>query len=161
MTDKLEIRRARQGDERHMLTLLRELAEYEKLVPIFSMSEATIARDFFGSSPACWCDLALDYGEPVGLATWYWTFSSFRSVRGIYLEDLYVRDSVRGRGYGKALLANLAKTALSNGGAYVGWSVLDWNQPSIEFYERLGARRVTGWLAYQIEGSPFAKLAGG
>lgn len=144
-----------------MLELLRELAEYEKLVPIFAMTETSIARDFLGSSPACSCDIAFEDGRPIGLATWYWTFSSFRSVRGIYLEDLYVRDSVRGRGYGKALLAHLARTARTNGGAYVSWSVLDWNQPSIEFYERLGAKRVEGWFVYQIDSDPFAKLAGG
>ena len=144
-----------------MLALLRELAEYEKLVPIFAMTEISIARDFFGASPACACHLAFEKGQPVGIATWYWTFSSFRSVRGIYLEDLYVRDSVRGRGYGKALLAQLARTARTNGGAYVSWSVLDWNKPSIKFYERLGAKRVGGWFVYQIEGVPLVTLADG
>jgi GNAT superfamily N-acetyltransferase len=156
-----KIRRAHKGDEQLMLDLLRELAEYEKLVPIFSMTEASIVSDFFGPSPACFCDLAFENGQPIGIATWYWTFSSFRSVRGIYLEDLYVRDSVRGRGYGKALLAHLARTAQENGGGYVSWAVLDWNKPSIDFYERLGAKRVVGWLAYQVDGEPFAKLAGG
>ena len=160
MTDRLEIRSARQGDEGLMLQLLRELAEYEKLVPVFSMTEASIRRDFLGASPACHCDLAIKNGDPIGLATWYWTFSSFRSVRGIYLEDLYVRDTVRGRGYGKALLAHLAKTARARGGAYVRWAVLDWNRPSIEFYDRLGAKAVRGWTDYQIEGVPFAKLIG-
>lgn len=144
-----------------MLLLLRELAEYEKLVPIFAMNEVTIARDFFGSTPACWCDLAFEDGRPIGLATWYWTFSSFRSVRGIYLEDLYVRNSVRGRGYGKALLVHLAKTAHAVGGAYVKWAVLDWNKPSIEFYERLSAKPVAGWIDYQVEGAAFLTLAGG
>ena len=144
-----------------MLLLLRELAQYEKLVPIFAMTEASIGRDFFGPSPACSCDLAFEDTEPVGIATWYWTFSSFRSVRGIYLEDLYVRDSARGRGYGKALLAHLARTARADGGTYVSWSVLDWNKPSIEFYERLGAKRVAGWFVYQIENSPLVKLAEG
>ena len=161
MTDRFEIRPARRGDEGLILTLLRELAEYENLLPIFSMSEASIARDFFGTSPACHGDLAFENGQPIGVATWYWTFSSFRSVRGIYLEDLYVRDAVRGRGYGKALLAHLARTAQDSGGAYVSWSVLDWNKPSIEFYERLGAKRVTGWLVYQIDGQPLARLANG
>jgi diamine N-acetyltransferase len=161
VTDRFKIRPAHRGDEGLILTLLRELAEYEKLVPIFSMSEASIARDFFGTSPACNSDLAFENGQAIGVATWYWTFSSFRSVRGIYLEDLYVRNAVRGRGYGKALLAHLARTAQDSGGAYVSWAVLDWNKPSIDFYERLGAKRVRGWLAYQIEGAPLAKLVGG
>jgi len=159
MTYSLEIRPARRGDERLMLTLLLELAEYEKLVPIFAMTEETIARDFFSSSPSCSCDLAFDEGKPVGIATWYWTYSSFRSVRGIYLEDLYVRQNQRGRGYGKALLAHLARTARTQGGAYVKWSVLDWNRPSIEFYERLGAERTRGWLDYQLAGEAFERLA--
>jgi GNAT superfamily N-acetyltransferase len=157
----LEIRPARKGDEALMLVLLRELAEYEKLVPIFLMSEASITRDFFGLSPASSCDLAFEDGRPIGLATWYWTYSSFRSVRGIYLEDLYVRESARGRGYGKALLSHLAGTARTNGGAYVKWAVLDWNKTSIEIYERLGAKPVAGWIDYQIDGKPFTKLAGG
>jgi GNAT superfamily N-acetyltransferase len=156
----LEIRSAHKGDEDAMLGLLRELAEYEKLVPIFAMTEASIGRDFFGPSPSCRCDLALENDKPIGLATWYWTYSSFRSVRGIYLEDLYVRDSVRGRGYGKALLSHLAKIARAEGGAYVKWAVLDWNRPSIEFYDLLGAKPVRGWIDYEVQGKPFAELAG-
>lgn len=161
MTNRLEIRRARTGDEAVMLMLLGELAAYEKLVPIFAMTEATIAHDFFGSAPSCLCDLAFEADDPVGLATWYWTFSSFRSVRGIYLEDLYVRDSKRGMGYGKAMLTHLARTARDEGGAYMKWAVLDWNKPSIDIYERLGAKSVAGWIDYQIDGEPFAKLAKG
>lgn len=159
MKTKLAMRAAQMGDETLILTLLRELAEYEKLIPIFAMTEASIARDFLGPDRASHCDLAFDGTAPVGIATWYWTFSSFRSLRGIYLEDLYVRESARGRGHGKALLAHLAKTALENGGAYVQWAVLDWNTPSIEFYETLGAKPVKGWLSYQLTGAPLSQLA--
>ena len=141
--------------------MLHELAVYEKLTHIFAITEATIARDFFSAAPKCFCDLALLDGKPVGLATWYWTYASFRAVTGIYLEDLYVRESVRGGGHGKALLAHLARTAHASGGGFVKWSVLDWNKPSIrEFYERLGAKPPDGWTDYQLSGEAFAKLVG-
>jgi len=159
MEKKSNIRQAALGDEKDILKLLHELAEYEKLLPIFSMTEASIIRDFLAKSAVCRCDLAFENGEPVGLATWYWTFSSFRSVRGIYLEDLYVRAARRGSGHGKALLSHLAKEALAAGGAYVQWSVLDWNKPSIEFYDSLGARPVKGWVIYQLSGEALSGLA--
>ena len=156
---EITIRSARSGDEKLILTLLRELAEYEMLVPAFQMTETSIARDFLGRLPVCRCDLAYVGTEPVGIATWYWTYSSFRSVRGVYLEDLYVRESQRGHGFGKALLAHLAKTALAEGGAYVQWAVLDWNAPSIAFYDGIGAKPVKGWTVYQLDGKPLSSLA--
>jgi diamine N-acetyltransferase len=153
------IRRARPDEAGLIKTLLQELAVYEKLTDIFAITEATIARDFFGTSPSAFCDLAFVEGKPIGLSTWYWVYASFRAVRGIYLEDLYVRENARGGGYGKALLAHLARTAQENGGAFVKWSVLDWNKPSIEFYERLGAKPPTDWIDYQLDGEAFARLA--
>jgi GNAT superfamily N-acetyltransferase len=156
----LTIRRARPGEAGTILILLRELAVYEKLTHIFAITEETIARDFFGASQKAFCDLALLDGEPVGLATWYWIYASFRAVTGIYLEDLYVREGVRGGGHGKALLAHLARTAHASGGGFVKWSVLDWNKPSIAFYERLGAEPPNGWTDYQLSGEAFARLAG-
>ncbi len=155
----LTIRRARPDEAGLIRTLLHELAVYEKLTHIFAITEETIARDFFSAAPSVFCDLALLDGEPIGLATWYWIYASFRTVRGIYLEDLYVRENVRGGGHGKALLAHLARTAHQSGGAFVKWSVLDWNKPSIEFYERLGAKPPNGWIDYQLDGEPFVKLA--
>jgi diamine N-acetyltransferase len=157
----LTIRRARPDEAGLIRTLLRELAVYEKLTHIFSITEETIKRDFFSAAPKCICDLALLDGQPIGLATWYWIYASFRAVTGIYLEDLYVRESVRGGGHGKALLAHLARTAHTNGGAFVKWSVLDWNRPSIEFYERLGAKPPNGWTDYQLDGDAFHRLARG
>jgi len=155
----LTIRRARPNEAGLIRTLLHELAVYEKLTHVFAITEDTIARDFFSASPSVFCDLALLDGEPIGLATWYWIYASFRTVRGIYLEDLYVRERVRGGGHGKALLAHLARTAQQSGGAFVKWSVLDWNKPSIEFYERLGAKPPDGWTDYQLDGEAFAKLS--
>jgi len=156
----LTIRRAVPGDEELILALLLELAEYEKLTQAFHLTKDIIARDFFGPSPAAFCDLAYEDGEPVGLATWYWVYATFAASRGIYLEDLYVRPDFRGAGYGKALLAHLAKEALARGAVRVEWSVLNWNKPSIEFYERLGAKPNTEWTIYRLSDAPLKALAG-
>jgi diamine N-acetyltransferase len=155
----LSIRRAKAGDEDLILTLLYELAEYEKLTHAFKLTKAVIARDFFAATPLAHCDLAYCEGEPVGLATWYWTYASFAAARGIYLEDLYVRAAMRGRGFGKALLALLAKEARDAGAVRVEWSVLNWNKPSIDFYEGIGAKPNTEWTIYRLDGNALAALA--
>jgi len=139
--------------------LLHELAVYEKLTDKFRITRAVIARDYLGARPLIECDLAFDGDEPVGIATWYWTYASFAAARGIYLEDLFVRPQFRGRGIGKALLAGLARRALKGGAGRVEWSVLDWNKPSIDFYESLRARRGDGWLIYRLEGEALEDLA--
>ena len=143
-----------------MFALLRELAEYEKLMHIFHITPEVVRSDYLCETPLLNCDLLLDAGEPAGLATWYWMYSSFVAKRAIYLEDLYVRPAFRGRGHGKALLAHLAKTAVEVGAARVDWSVLDWNKPSIDFYDSLGAKPNDGWLVYRLEGAALAKLGG-
>ncbi len=107
---ELSIRHARPGDEALILTLLRELADYEKLLDVFHVTEEVIRRDYLGPQPLVQCELAFDGDAPVGVMTWYWTYSSFAAKRSIYLEDLFVRQSARGRGHGKALLVHLAKT---------------------------------------------------
>jgi diamine N-acetyltransferase len=155
------IRRGRPGDEAAILALLTELADYEKLLDKFHITAEIIRRDYLSARPLCHCDLALEGDTPVGVASWYWTYASFAAARGLYLEDLFVRPVARGKGYGKALLAHLAKTAVAAGAVRVDWSVLDWNKPSIEFYDSLGARPHDGWLDYRLEGAALAKLGGG
>jgi GNAT superfamily N-acetyltransferase len=155
----LSIRRAKSGDEVLMLELLLELAEYEKLTHLFRLNAEKIARDFFAPLPAAFCDIAFVGDRPVGLATWYWTYSSFAAMRGVYLEDLYVRPEQRGRGYGKSLLAHLARTAVKGGAGRVEWSVLNWNKPSIDFYESLGAKPSTEWTVYRLADEPLLRLA--
>src|SRR5476649_2661994 len=130
---ELSIRRARQGDETLIVKLLLELAEYEKLLDKFHITEDVVRRDYVSAQPLIQCDLSFEGDTPAGIASWYWMYSSFAAKRAIYLEDLYVRPSFRGKGYGKALLAHLAKTAVDAGAQCVDWSVLDWNTPSIEF----------------------------
>jgi GNAT superfamily N-acetyltransferase len=159
--DEFSIRRSRSGDEALILQLLLELAEYEKLLEKFHINEDVIRRDYLGTQPLLNCDLAFENEKPAGIATWYWNYSSFAAKRAIYLEDLFVRPSVRGKGFGKRLLAHLAKTAAAAGARSVDWSVLDWNKPSIDFYESLGARRVTGWYVYRLEGEALEELGRG
>jgi len=146
------------GDEAVVLTLLRDLAEYEKLLDKFHITAEVIARDYFCAQPLLNCDLAFEGGEPVGCATWYWTYHSFAARRGIYLEDLFVRPQTRGKGYGKALLAHLAKTAADADGAQVEWEVLPWNKPSIDFYESIGAKRLSDWYVYNLSGEALKKM---
>ena len=117
----LVIRRARPGDEDLILALLRELAEYEKLLDRFQITREVIVRDCLGAEPLLNCDLAFEGEMPAGVATWFWTYGSFAAVRKIFLADLFVRPGFRGRHYGKALIANLAKRALDHGGAGVDW----------------------------------------
>ena len=154
------IRPARAGDENIIVTLLAELAEYEKLLDKFHITSEIIRRDYLSQHPLIHCDLALEGDQHVGVASWYWVYSSFAAKRAIYLEDLYVRPAFRGKGYGKALLAHLAKTAVDAGALCVDWSVLDWNKPSIDFYDGIGARAVKGWYVYRLEGDALKKLGG-
>ena len=135
----LSIRRARPGEAGLVLDFVRELAEYEKLSHEVEATEADIADALFGSDPRLFCAIAEWNGEPVGFAVWFLNFSTFSGRHGIYLEDLYVRPSHRGKGLGKALLVYLAKECVDNGWSRLQWAVLDWNAPSIAFYKSLGA----------------------
>jgi diamine N-acetyltransferase len=157
--DQLSIRPGQLGDEALILQLLLELAEYEKLLEKFHVTEDVIRRDYLGARPLLNCDLGFEGGAPVGIATWYWLYKSFAAKRAIYLEDLFVRPKFRGKSYGKALLRHLARNAVAAGAHSVGWSVLDWNKPSIEFYDSLGAKPVKGWLGYTLEGEALNVLS--
>ncbi len=156
--DQFSIRPGQLGDEALILQLLLELAEYEKLVEKFHISEEVIRRDYLGARPLLNCDLAFAGNAAAGVATWYWNYSSFAARRAIYLEDLFVRPAFRGKGYGKALLRHLAQTAVGAGARSVEWSVLAWNTPSIQFYDSLGAKPVTGWHVYRLEGEALDRL---
>jgi diamine N-acetyltransferase len=153
------IRPAKPGEETLILTLLHELAVYEKITHRFHVTEAIIRQDYFGPAPALHCDLAFEDDRPAGIATWFRTYASFSARRGIYLEDLYVRPEFRGRGYGKCLLATLAKNVKTGGGSHVDWAVLDWNKPSIDFYDGLGAKAADGWITYRLSGEALENLA--
>jgi GNAT superfamily N-acetyltransferase len=153
-----QIRPAMRQDAAIMLALLRELAGYEKLLDRFSTDEAAIGRDFFGPKPAAECDLGFAGDEPVGIVTCYWTYGSFTTARGLFIEDLFVRPAFRGRGFGKALLAHIAQKALAAGATRLDWWALDWNKPAHAFYEGLGARRIADWYPYRLEGDALKAL---
>jgi GNAT superfamily N-acetyltransferase len=123
--------------------------------------EADIARDLFGASPRIFCDIAEAGGQPIGFALWFYNYSTFRGRHGVYLEDLYVRPAARGRGAGKALLKRLARRCVDERLSRLEWAVLDWNAPSIGFYDSLGAEALKDWIVRRLSGEALAKLAAG
>ncbi|WP_420965571.1 GNAT family N-acetyltransferase [Bradyrhizobium sp. B120] len=157
----LTIRRARPDEAGLVFSLVRELAEYEKLLHEVHASEADIADALFGANPRLYCDIAEWNGEPAGFAVWFVNFSTFAGRHGIYLEDLFVRPALRGKGIGKALLVHLAKQCLANGWSRLQWAVLDWNAPSIAFYKSLGAEMMDEWTICRVSGPALSALAEG
>jgi GNAT superfamily N-acetyltransferase len=153
------IRPARPDDAALIFDLVRELAEYERLSGDVDATPETLAEALFGPSPRVFCDIAEHGGEPVGFALWFYSFSTFRGRHGIFLEDLFVRPAARGRGLGKALLANLAKRCVAENLARLEWSVLDWNEPSIEFYRLQGAEMLEGWTNCRVSDAALWRLA--
>ncbi len=153
------IRRANVTDVPTILALIRELAAYEREPDAVVATEADLLRDGFGPSPAFHVLLAELGGETVGFALWFFTFSTWRGRRCLYLEDLFVRPEHRGRGVGLALMRELARVAVDEGCARFCWQVLDWNEPAIAFYEKLGARFHREWLSVRIEGRALVDLA--
>jgi GNAT superfamily N-acetyltransferase len=156
----VEIRAAEAGEEMLVLELLRELAVYEKIEHKFHLTRELIARDFIGDDPVCGCDLLFVGGKPAGVMTWYRTYASFAASRGLFLEDIFVRPDFRGKGLGKAFFVHLAAHAKKEGATHIQWHVLDWNTPSIAFYEGLGATHDKEWLRYDLSGGALARLAG-
>lgn len=155
------IRRARPGEAGLVLSFIRDLADYEKLRHEVEATEAMIDAALFGDSPRLFCDIAEWNGEPAGFAVWFINYSTFSGRSGIYLEDLFVRPEHRGRGLGKALLVQLARTCVENDWSRLQWSVLDWNTPSIEFYKSLGAVLMDEWTVCRVNGAALAALARG
>ena len=153
------IRPAVPRDAELVLTFIRELAAYERLAHEVDATLQSIDAALFCASPRVFCDIAEWNGGPVGFALWFYSFSTFRGRHGIYLEDLYVRDAMRGRGVGKALLARLAERCRDEGLMRLEWSVLDWNAPSIAFYRSIGAVAMEGWTVHRLTGEKLLKLA--
>lgn len=155
----LAIRQARPGDAGIVLTLVRELAVYEKLEHEVVATEAMIDEALFGAHPRLFSDIAEWNGEPVGFTLWFYNFSSFAGRHGIYLEDLYVREALRGKGIGKALITRLARRCVDENLARFEWSVLDWNTPSINFYKAMGAELMDEWTVCRVSGEALKRLA--
>ena len=155
----LAIHRARRDELPLVLSLIRELAAYEKLSHEVAATEAMIEAALFSDSPRLFCDIAEWDGEPAGFALWFPNFSSFRGRHGIYLEDIFVRPSHRRRGIGRALLRHLARRCVAEGWTRFEWAVLDWNAPSIAFYRSLGAELLEEWTVCRITGDALTRLA--
>ncbi len=155
----VSVRNAGRGDEALILGFIKELAEYEKLAHEAVATPDQLARTLFCDNPKVFALIAEQDGAPVGFALYFFNFSTFLGKHGIYLEDLYVKESCRGAGAGKALLAELARIAVENDCGRLEWSVLDWNAPSIAFYKSLGAAPMDEWTVYRLAGEGLADLA--
>jgi GNAT superfamily N-acetyltransferase len=155
----ISVRAATAADAGLIHGFIRDLADYEKLLHEVEASEADIARDLFGANPRAFCDIAQADGEPVGFALWFYNYSTFRGRHGIYLEDLFVRPQARGLGAGKALLRRLAQRCIDERLGRLEWAVLDWNAPSIAFYDSLGALSMNEWIVRRMTGEALQRLA--
>jgi len=156
---RLVIRAAVPADAGLIFGFIQALAEYEKLAHEVVATEADVARDLFGDAPRLFCDIAEADGVPVGFAVWFYNYSTFRGRHGVWLEDLFVLPEARGLGAGKALLRALAQRCEAEGLARLEWSVLDWNAPSIAFYDSLGATAKTDWITRRLTGPALEALA--
>jgi GNAT superfamily N-acetyltransferase len=158
---KIQITEATESDVPVILDLIRQLAEYERLSDKVTATEVQIRKTLFGTHPAAEVLLAATGGETVGFAVFFTNYSTFLAKPGLYLEDLFVKPHARGKGIGKALLARLAELAVQRDCGRVEWSVLDWNEPSIRFYESLGAVPLKEWTTFRLTGEALQKLASG
>jgi len=158
----VRIRPAAEADVPLVASLIRELAEYERLKDEVTMTEERLRVALFGERPYAEVAIAEDAsGVPLGFALFFHNFSTFLGQPGIYLEDLFVRPSHRGAGVGRALLEHLARLAGERGCGRLEWAVLDWNEPAIGFYRRLGARPQDDWTVFRLSGEALARLAAG
>ena len=156
----IRIRDAIPGDEASILALLRGLAEYERLTDRFQATEESLGAALFGPRPAVQAILAEEAGQPLGLALWYRTFTSFACRTGYYLEDIFVPPEARGRGIGRMLFKELARRLRAEGGDTITWAVLRWNEPALSFYRGLGAEPEDAeWARMRLRGDALRALA--
>ena len=153
------VRAARESDVAQIHRLIIDLATYERAADEVRSTPDQLRDALFGPQPAAYALVAESAGEVVGFALYFRNFSTWEGVHGIYLEDLYVAPEHRGSGLGKALLAALAEIAVQRGYARLEWAVLDWNQPSIEFYRALGAVPMEEWTVYRLAGPALHRVA--
>ena len=151
------VRPATAADVPLVLDLIRGLAEYERLAHEVRATEDGLRDALFGPQPGAEALIAEVHGAPVGFALFFHNFSTFLGRRGLYLEDLFVQPSLRGKGIGKALLLHLAQRAVREGCGRVEWSVLDWNKPSIDFYLSLGAVPMNEWTVFRLTGDALVR----
>ncbi len=158
-TDNFAIRVAIVGDVPIILELIRALATYERAPNEVTATEQGLVEVLFGEKPAAEVLLAFENETAVGFAVFFHNFSTWLGRPGLYLEDLFVRPEHRGKGYGRALLIHLAKIARERGCGRMEWAVLDWNEPAIEFYRKLGAKPMDQWTVFRLTRDGIVKLA--
>jgi GNAT superfamily N-acetyltransferase len=154
----VSIRDAAQSDVPQILKFIEDLADYERLGHEAAATTADIERELFGANPKVFCQIAEWDGKPAGFALWFYTFSTFVGRHGIWLEDLFVDPTMRGHGIGKALLIDLAQRCVREELGRFEWAVLDWNQPSIDFYVSQGATFMDDWRRCRVDGAALQRL---
>lgn len=159
LADGAILRRAEPRDLPEILERIRDLAEYEREPDAVETTVDDLAAALFGSAPAVYAHVVEAESRIVGIAVWFLNFSTWTGKHGIYLEDLYVDPASRGSGYGAALLRELARICTANGYQRIDWSVLKWNEPSIAFYDALGAVPMDEWVGYRISGTALKSLS--
>jgi GNAT superfamily N-acetyltransferase len=158
---EIQIAPATEAEVPVILDMIRGLADYEKLSHVVSATEEQLRGTLFGERPGAEVLLAGWNGEWIGFALFFPNYSTFLAQPGIYLEDLYVKPHARGKGAGLALFKELARIAVARGCGRVEWAVLDWNEPSIRFYKKLGAVALDEWTTYRLTSEPLTRLARG
>lgn len=154
------LRAARPGDETGILACIRALAVYEREPDAVENTAEMLTETLFGTEPRAFCHVVEREGDIVGIAIWFLTYSTWTGRHGIWLEDLFVDESQRGSGYGKALIASLAEVCVAHGYSRLEWTVLDWNAPSIAFYRSIGAEPMSEWTTQRLTGDALHALAG-
>ena len=155
----MRLRQATAADVPALVVLIEELATYEREPDAVEVDATMLAEALFTEEPVVFATVVEEGGAVIGMAIHFRNFSTWTGRVGIYLEDLYVRPEHRGRGVGRALRANLARTARERGYGRVDWSVLDWNEPALAFYRSIGARPMSGWTGYRLDGDALAAFA--
>lgn len=161
LTDGAILRAARPGDEEGILACIQALADYEKEPDAVENTVEALTQSLFGADPKVFAHVVERRGEVVGIAIWFLTYSTWTGGHGIWLEDLFVYDSERGQGYGKALIASLAAVCVERGYRRLEWTVLDWNAPALAFYRSLGAAPMDEWTTQRLTGRELSALAAG
>ena len=154
-----QIRDATPLDIDQIYDYIHALAEYEKAPNEAVLSKSDLSQSLFGQSPQVYCLLSVQDEQVTGIAIWHLNYSTWLGKHGIYLEDLFVDPKFRGQGHGKALLVRLAQICVERGYPRFSWWVLDWNKPSIDFYESLGAKAMDEWTVFRVSGDALTKLA--
>ncbi|MEV8266283.1 GNAT family N-acetyltransferase [Microbacterium sp. NPDC076911] len=159
LTDGAVLREARAGDEAGILACIAALAVYEREPDAVENTASALTATLFGAAPKAFAHVIEREGVVVGIALWFLTYSTWTGKHGIWLEDLYVDENQRGRGYGKSLIASLAGVCKERGYPRLEWTVLDWNEPAVAFYQSIGATPMSEWTTQRLVGEQLSQLA--